>query len=231
MKVYKHLFFDLDRTLWDLDTNARDTIHDLYVNHEILEKGVTDFENFLKTYTHFNNMLWDAYRKGEIRKEVLNVERFRLTLAHFQIYDQGLPLSMANDYVEISPTKTALYDGTIETLEYLSPKYSMHIITNGFLETQHRKLSHSKIDSFFDKVIISEVAGCMKPDQRIFDYALKQADAIKDESIMIGDDPVVDILAAKHFGMDQVYVNYQKESIAEKPTFEISSLLELKELL
>ena len=197
MKSYQHLFFDLDRTLWDLDKNAHDTIKEIYLKHNLVEKGIIYFDDFLKTYTRFNNMLWDAYRKGEVIKEVLNVERFRLTLQNYNVYSDMLPIILATDYVEISPTKTQLYPNAKDTLEYLSKRYSMHIITNGFLETQYRKLSFSKLDKYFDKIIISEETGYMKPDKRIFEYALKTAKAKKEESIMIGDDPIVDIIAAK----------------------------------
>ncbi|MEI8204683.1 MAG: YjjG family noncanonical pyrimidine nucleotidase [Bacteroidota bacterium] len=228
MKQYRHLFFDLDRTLWDLDKNAHDTIKEIYLKHQLPEKGIIHFDDFLTTYTRFNNMLWDAYRKGEVIKEVLNVERFRLTLQNYNVHNDLLPQMLASDYVEISPTKTQLYPNALDTLEYLSKSYKMHIITNGFLETQYRKLSFSKLDKYFDKIIVSEEAGHMKPDKRIFEYALKMANATKEECIMIGDDPIVDVLAAKAFGIDQVYVNFENEEISEPPTFEIHNLIELK---
>ena len=84
---------------------------------------------------------------------------------------------------------------------------------------------------YFDKVITSERAGVKKPDIRIFRFAMEQAGARPDNSLMIGDDYEVDIVGAQNVGMDQVFFNPQKLPNTNTCTFEIADLIELKGIL
>ncbi len=230
-KNYKHIFFDLDRTLWDFDRNANETFTDIHEKYFLKERGIEDFHDFLNVYHKINLDLWDQYRKGQIKKEELNVSRFSLTLDSFGIVDNELSKSIASDYIKISPTKKHLYPGTYQLLDYLKGKYTLHIITNGFEEVQYRKLKHSELEKYFTQIITSEDAGYKKPDINIFKYAFSQANALPSESLMIGDDIDVDIIGARDAGMDQVLVDFesiQSESIA---TYYVNSLFELKLLL
>jgi putative hydrolase of the HAD superfamily len=131
----------------------------------------------------------------------------------------------------MSPLKTKLIPGTHEVLRYLSGKYSLHIITNGFNEVQYIKIERSGIKQYFDKIITSEEAGCNKPNKNIFFYSLKKASAEIGESLMIGDDIEVDILGAQSIGMDQVFLNLNNFSHDHSFTYEIRSLNELMNIL
>ena len=231
MKKYKHLFFDLDRTLWDFDKNSKETLQDLFVSYDLQKLGIPDFDIFFEHYCNHNNYLWEQYRGGKIEKDFLSVERFYITLADFGIENKKLSELISIDYVEQSPLKTALFPDTHEVLDYLHKKYSLHIITNGFKEIQFRKLKLCGLEKYFTSVVVSEEAGCNKPDKKIFFFALEKNKATITESIMIGDDLAVDVLAAKTIGMDQIYVNYDKLPHDEKITYEVSSLEELCEIL
>ena len=108
----------------------------------------------------------------------------------------------------------------------------MHLITNGFEETQIKKITHAGIADFFEVMVSSEKAMCSKPAPAIFEYALKNTNATAKKSIMIGDHFEVDILGAKHIGMDQVYFNpKQRANNDGSATFEIACLSELYEIL
>lgn len=231
MKKYKHLFFDLDRTLWDFDKNSKETLQDLFISFGLQKLDIPDFDIFYEHYCHHNIYLWDLYRGGKIDKDFLSVERFYLTLADFGIENKKLSELISIDYVEQSPLKTALFQYTHEVLDYLNKRYSLHIITNGFKEIQFRKLNLCGLEKYFTSVIVSEEAGCNKPDKKIFFYALEKNKANTEESIMIGDDLAVDILAAKAVGMDQIYVNYDRLPHDEKITHEVFSLKELCKIL
>lgn len=230
-KLYKHIFFDLDRTLWDFDRNAGETFNDIHDKYYLKDRGIADLDDFMSIYHKINLELWDQYRKGLIRKEELNVQRFSLTLDSFGIKDNGLSESIAKDYIEISPTKKHLYPGTYQLLEYLSSKYKLHIITNGFEEVQHRKLKHSELDQYFSCIITSEDAGYKKPHINIFKYAFSVAEALPAESLMIGDDIEVDIIGAKEAGMDQVLVDFDRILPDSSATYYVNSLFELKLIL
>ncbi|MFK5855747.1 MAG: YjjG family noncanonical pyrimidine nucleotidase [Bacteroidota bacterium] len=227
----KHVFFDLDRTLWDFEKSAAQTFEELFISHQLFQKGVSSVKKFHEVYTIHNDRLWDQYRKGEIKKEILRGLRFSLTLKDFGITDKDFGERLGDDYVRLSPIKVNLFPYSIEILEYLYPKYKLHIITNGFSEVQEIKLKTSKIDSFFIEVITSEDAGYKKPDTRIFDYAFNKTGALPQNSIMIGDDYEVDIIGAKNVGMRQIFFDPYLRHIDNESTFYINNLKEIEEVL
>ncbi len=230
MNKYKHIYFDLDRTIWDFDKNAIETFKDIFEKYE-LEKIFKSFHNFYTTYVKHNDKLWQDYREGKIEKSILSYKRFSLTLEEYGVNDDELAKKISHDYITISPTKKSLFPHAHETLEYLQDKYKLYIITNGFNEVQFTKLKNSNLDKYFDKVFTSENAGAQKPNPIIFEHALNNADATATESIMIGDDLQVDILGAKNYGLDQVFFNPFKKEHSEDITHEINSLKELQEIL
>lgn len=227
MKRYKHLFFDLDRTLWDFDNNSHETFNDIHTKYNLSLRGMPDIDDFIHTFQTINNNLWELYRQGSIKKEVLSVQRFELTLNSYGISDSALSYQLANDYIHISPTKKRLYPGTMDVLDYLKPKYQLHIITNGFEEVQHTKLAYSGLRPYFKTVTTSEDAGSKKPDPAIFQHALFFADALSTESLMIGDDPEVDIKGARNAGIDQMLVDFDGKYPTEKATYKVQSLRDL----
>ena len=228
---YRHLFFDLDHTLWDFEANARATLEVLYSNLQLEARGINDFELFYRNYLAHNEKLWERYRKGYIKQDELRVKRMWLSLLDFKIADDELSRTMSVQFLDLLPTRTMLFPGTKEILTYLTGKgYILHLITNGFEKTQHSKLKHSGLDSFFKEVITSEGSNSLKPNKEIFEYALRKTRAQLHESIMIGDTPEVDILGAKNAGMDQVFVNHLRISIEEQPTFTVQSLKELESI-
>lgn len=230
-KKYNHLFFDLDRTLWDFDKSADETFMEIYEKYGLRQLGVPSVEVFHKVYTKHNNSLWDQYRVGEITKQVLSDIRFYLTMQDFGVDDKTLGKKLGKDYVEISPRKVNLFPYAVEVLEYLSPKYNLHLITNGFSEVQETKLSVSLLGQFFKEVITSEEAGVKKPDPEIFEFALQRAGADRSESLMIGDDFEVDILGAKNVDIDQIFFDPEKKSKQNGSTYYIQNLKELKDIL
>ena len=228
---YRHLFFDLDHTLWDFDENARLTLGELYDELELKKAGVDNFEHFLKVYLEHNEQLWEKYRSGMLKAEELRWKRMWNTLLEFGIYNEDLSRRLGHRFLELLPTRKVLFADAIETLQYLKDKgYQLHLITNGFEETQHCKLRNCGISDFFVEVITSEGSNSMKPKREIFDYALDKAKALQHNSIMIGDSIEVDIKGAINAGIDQVYVNHLDEICDIKPTYIVNTLKELQEI-
>ena len=231
---YRHLFFDLDHTLWDFESNARATLTELFHSLHLEQRGVHDFELFYSNYLRHNDKLWERYRKGYIRQEELRVKRMWLALLDFKIADDKLAQEMNTRFLDLLPTRTALFPNTLETLQYLEAKgYHLHLITNGFEKTQHSKLQYSGLTRFFPHVITSEGSNSLKPNKEIFDFALNVTGARLEESIMMGDTIDVDILGAFNAGMDQVHVNHLTKipvPFLDKklPTFTVYSLKELE---
>ncbi len=230
-KKIKHIFFDLDRTLWDFEKSAEQAFEEIYDHHKLFEKGIPSVKEFHNNYTIHNNKLWDQYRKGEIKKEILRGLRFRLTLNDFGIVDEELGEKIGDDYVRLSPLKVNLFPYSIEILEYLYPKYKLHIITNGFSEVQYTKLKTSGMDKYFLEVITSEEAGVKKPNSEIFEFAFKKAGALAKESIMIGDDYEVDIIGARNVDMKQIFFDPDKKTGKNGSTYYINCLREIESIL
>ena len=229
-KVYKNLYFDLDRTLWDYQSNSEKTLV------ELIDKYVPELTNqhtdFLSVFYEINDKMWLQYRDGKLKKEILVTKRFSDALEVLGVESNGRAQIISDDYIKNSPYKTGLFPHAIETLKYLKKRgYRMFLLTNGFLEVQTVKIRESKLEPFFEKMITSEEAGYQKPNRKAFEYAVKTVNAKKDESIMIGDDIENDILGAKRFGMDTIFFNPEGNATEIKPTFEIKGLDELKSIL
>lgn len=231
---YRHLFFDLDHTLWDFETNAKQTLSDLYHSNELQNKGISDFELFFTRYSFHNERLWDRYTKGFIKQEELRWKRMWLALLDFKIADESLSRHLAIQFLENLPAQKSLFPYTIEILTYLKEKeYRMHLVTNGFEKVQHHKLQHSNLHSFFEEVITSEGSNSLKPHKEIFDYAINKTGASIHESIMIGDNLDADIQGGINAGMDTIFVNHLNTNSKPhiQPTYTIYHLKELETIL
>jgi putative hydrolase of the HAD superfamily len=228
---YKHLFFDLDHTLWDFEANSRQTLQELYDTLDLASRGVTDFDHFHRQYIVHNDKLWDRYRNGFIKVDELRWKRMWLTLLDFKIGDEPLARRMGDQFLDALPTRKILFPYTIEILTYLRGKgYQLHLITNGFQKTQHSKLEYSGLSGYFGEVITSEGSNSLKPHKEIFDYAFRVTGADPEQSIMLGDSVEVDIQGAINAGIDQVYINHLGIAPAIKPTYTVSSLKELEDI-
>ncbi len=228
---YKHLFFDLDHTLWDFETNAKEVLYELYTMNALNERGIDDFDRFFERYSYHNERLWDRYTKGFIKQEELRWKRMWFALIDFKIGDEMLSRLMAVQFLERLPFKKNLFPYTAEILQYLKDKgYKLHLITNGFEKIQHSKLRSSNLQDYFNEVITSEASNSLKPHKEIFEYALDKTAAQKNESIMIGDNLDADIQGAMDAGLDTVFVNHLNVKPHIQPTYTVHHLKELEEI-
>ncbi len=231
MTKYRHIFFDLDHTIWDFDKNAEETLHELYVVYDLPGLGLHSADLFIETYTRNNHQLWADYHTGKINKQTLRETRFKKTFLDLGLSPDVIPLQFEDDYVAMCPTKTNLFAGAHETLTYLHGKYTLHLITNGFKESQGQKINGTGIGKYFDQVICSEDVGFNKPDPAIFEHALSLAGAEKQTSLMIGDSLEADVMGALNFGMDAIYFNPNGHDKPEGVPLQINHLNELTLLL
>lgn len=230
--MYKHIFFDLDRTLWDFEKNSHEVLNDLYFKYNLLSRGIVSVEDFIKRYKVNNEKLWDLYRQNKIEKEKLRDERFRVTLEEYNIHDDKLASQIGLDYIEQCPLKTNLFPFVHSTLSFLKDRYELHIITNGFEEVQFKKLKNNNLLDYFNQVITSEQVGYKKPRKEIFNYSMKKIFARPSDCLMVGDDLVADIHGSREFGMDQIYFNpYSVPHSDTNITHEIKCLSEIEQLL
>ncbi len=227
MKNYKHIFFDLDHTLWDYERNAKETLYELHSLFELSRHNILQ-EKLLEVYRLVNFELWRSYNKGLVSKDELREIRFYKTLGHLGIKDRMLADKMEDAFLKICPKKPHVLPNSFEILDYLSPNYQMHIITNGFKGSTEEKLVSSRLRPYFKETITSECIGITKPNAAIFEYAVKLTGAILEESIMIGDNPETDLQGAFNSGMDRIYYNPQSRTCSVEVNHSIADLIELR---
>src|SRR6218665_609149 len=231
MKQYRHLFFDLDHTLWDFDKNARVTLTEVYAAFELNKKVNAAFDDFYQKYLFHNQLLWDRYHKGFISADDLKWKRMWRTLLDYKGADEPLARELSGKCLEVLPMQKEVFPHTFEILDYLTQKnYQLHLITNGFEKTQWSKLKHSGLDKYFKQVITSEASNSVKPNKEIFDYALNKAEASLQHSIMIGDNLDADIQGALNAGMDCIFVNHIDAVTEIKPTHTVTHLQQLEDI-
>lgn len=226
-KHKKHLFFDLDHTLWDFDKNSAFAFETIFK-----ERGFTiSLPDFLNIYIPRNQHYWKLYQVNQISHEELRYFRLKDVFDALQFdASDAIIHQISEDYINYLPEYNHLFDGAIELLDYLKPNYKLHIITNGFASVQTKKLTNSNIGHYFDTITNSEMAGVKKPHPTIFDFALSLADASKEESLMIGDSYEADIVGAQEAGIEAVFFNEQNIEV-ENQVVQIKHLLDLKNIL
>ena len=227
----KHLFFDLDHTLWDFEKNSETALRILY-NDLLLDRIFPSFHSFHHHYKVINAEMWYQYSKGKISKEELRVRRFLDTLGKYEVNDHEIAEELAAGYVRISPYQKNLFPGAQETLQQLkSDGYQLHIITNGFMEIQDIKLRNTEIRDYFNVVLCSEEIGVQKPHEDVFQSALKRAGANAAQSIMIGDNLHTDILGAERVGIRGILFDPHDEHRKGTHDWHIRELKEIPELI
>ena len=228
-RKYKHIFFDLDHTLWDFEKNARETLLELYDAYNIdkVHKGVA--LDFVAAYDRINSALWKDYEEKKITKDVLRTERFKLAFMDIGVPQKYLPENIWEDYLQRCPKKTNLMPHAKEVCASLSTEYDLHIVTNGFEQTQHTKVDFSGLRSYFLNITTSECVGLPKPNPEISHLALEKAQAKPEECVMIGDNLQNDVLGALNMGIDAVWYN-PEQLVAPKELTEIRSLKEVLDL-
>ena len=221
------VFFDLDHTLWDFEKNSALAFEFIFEKHQIN----IDLDRFLQIYAPINLKYWELYRKDEIDHVTMRYQRLReaFDIFKFEIEDALINI-LSQEYIYYLPKNNHLIEGAIEVLEYLKPKYNLHIITNGFAEIQNNKLENSKSIDYFKTITNSDLAGVKKPNPIIFEYALELAKTRRGNSIMIGDCIEADVQGALDAGLDAIFFNQKNQKINQKIK-QIKHLLELKKHL
>jgi putative hydrolase of the HAD superfamily len=231
-KQYKCVFLDLDDTIWDFHANAKAVLHDIFEEQQ-LHRYFSDFEEYFSIYAKRNLELWEMYGKGQITKAFLNVERFRHPMLKVGIDDMILAEKTGIRFLDLLPTRTELIPYAKELLDYLSAKYPLTVVSNGFIEVQYKKIHSCQLEKYFNHVVLSEEANALKPDKHIFQYALELNHATANQTIMIGDSYEADIVGAQNAGIDQLFfqLNHEPINTKKKPTFTVRHLEEILSIL
>lgn len=234
--MIKTLFIDLDDTLWATQENNKVALEELYVAHN-WSQGYPSFEELYQRYYPNNEYLWHEYREGRIDKRELTIRRFSFFLETFSEVTEESILRLNDEFLELTSIKRGVVDGALELLEYLHPRYKIVIVSNGFIEVQHRKMESAGITPFVDHVVLSEDVGVSKPAKGIMEYALNISRSRRSESLFIGDSWEADIRAAQNVGIPSIWFNpshkHSPMPLDEYPypIYEVSTLKEVIPML
>lgn len=232
MKI-RHVFFDLDKTLWNHSVNMAAALSSMYQLFGDEIPGIS-LQQFSETFITINEALWQRFSAGRITGPHLRFLRFRLCLERLGVPSNNLARRMSRAFLEIAPRGTALEEGAFETLERLATSRRLHLITNGFEDSQITKLKASGIYPLFSTITTSDRCGHRKPHEKIFLHALRRARALPTESAYVGDDWHVDVAPSMAMGFTAVWYNPSGVLPPVESTsgfLTISSLRNLPELL
>ncbi|WP_421828934.1 YjjG family noncanonical pyrimidine nucleotidase [Larkinella sp.] len=230
--MYKHLFFDLDHTLWDFDRNSTESIFELYEVFRLSEAGIASADEFNRHFIAINNQLWSDFYNNRLSHTDIRKYRFRMVMDAVGVSDHSVCDQMNEAYLQLLPRKPHLMESAADVLDYLKERYQLHVITNGFDEIQALKMASSGLTDYFQHIVTIQKAEAKKPESRIFEFALNVSGASLGESLMIGDNYEADVCGALNAGMDVVYYNTASLPIeGTAPTYEIQHLKELMAIL
>jgi len=224
MNNIKHVFFDLDNTLWDFRKNAKFALAELYIKHDVENRYGYTFDEFHPHYHESNEGLWALIRDKKITKEELRARRFKEAFDNLGIQNDELANIFEHEYMETITNFNEVVDGAMDLLDYLKPNYKLHIITNGFIEVSKRKIESSELNGYFETVTYADEIKILKPDPKIYDLAMEKSGANKFESIYIGDDWIADAVGAKEYGIASIFFDRLDDN------FELDGVLTIKDL-
>ena len=207
--MIKKIIFDLDNTLiiWkdEYVQALKDTLRKYNINEDpdYVNNLIDSYEEHYDKYDK-ENML--NYLNENI-KEKINID-------------------FMNDFLEKIGYMSEPNEDVINTLEYLSKKYELVVLTNWFTEAQTNRLKTAKIDKYFKRIFGGE--DCIKPEKQAFITAAGNTPL--EQCIMIGDSYDIDIMGAYNTGIKPIFMNSKHKE--NKNNFqEIEKLSDLKNIL
>ena len=225
---YEVIMFDADETLFDFKKSEREALKNTMIEFKI------DYdENYhLKVYKDINSVIWKEFEDGILLQKNLNVERFKRLLSKLNLnFDE---IEFSKSYVEHLSYASFLYNDSLPLIESLYKEFKLIIITNGLKDVQDNRIRNSIIGKYFKNVVVSEEVDISKPDPKIFEYALNSINYNdKSKVLMVGDSLTSDIQGGINSGIDTCWFNPSNtiKKTAIEPTYEISNLMELRNIL
>ncbi len=222
--MIKAVIFDLDDTLYF----ERDFFYGGFyvVSLDLEARGIGSSEEIFKTLKYI--YLYEG------RDKVFNKAAIYLG------FSEELVPELVNVFRTHEP-KISLYSDAIELLDYLnSNNYKSGCITDGFSYVQRTKISALGLEKLINTIIICDDWGrhFWKPNPEPFRLCCKLLGIHSTEAIFIGDNPDRDICGARAAGITSVriirqsgYFNKSNTVPSRKPDFEITSLLEIPNIL
>ena len=227
LKMVTTLLIDLDNTLVDFNKCAEYAMRTYFPKF-----GLEYKENMIDIFIKTNDSLWKKIEKGELTKNRLREIRWNLVFENLGLSGDGPAFE---EIFENSIANTAFpVDGAEDILKYLSEKYTLCIVTNGFEKVQTNRMKISGFDRFFKHIFISEKIGHQKPSKEFFDGCFSElGNPKKDDVVLIGDSLSADIKGGVSYGIKTVWFDRKGETPSSEntPDYTVHSLEEIKNIL
>ena len=223
-------FFDLDGTLFDLDTAERNAAMRFRRDHA--SRLETTDSAFADLWRELSESYMARYLRGELSHQQQRVMRIQEIFGRFG----HTPAEEAA--AELYLNFAAHYEDCWELFPDVAPCFeglqgvSMGIVTNGQRAQQLRKIDRLGLGGHFQVVVTFEDVGEAKPSAGIFREAIKRANVTPADCLYVGDKVDDDVLASCAIGMHGVLVDRNKSANPTSAAYPvIRSLIELPELL
>lgn len=211
----KWIFFDLDDTLWDFRRASAESLRHVFDSFQILRMTHQgSFDDFSKVYHSVNDSLWKQHSEGKISSSFLRPERWRRSVNESDHSESLLEECRKVDeaYLNFLCSRPHVVEQTLDMLDRITGNNLAAVISNGFIDTQYRKLMASGLWRYITRTIISDEIGIQKPSSLIFDYALMETGCLArpftpDAPVFVGDNFATDIIGALRAGWRVIWFN------------------------
>jgi len=187
-----HLLIDADDTLWENNIYFEQAIHAFitFLNHSQLTpeevRAVLDEVEHIMGYgsVNFTKSLVETYRR----------------LTEKDLQDEDIQqVRQFGEQIRAHPLQ--LIDGVKETLDYLSPRHDLILLTKGDFEEQKLKVERSGIEQSFREVVIVP-----EKDVATYHRIAEELQVDPKYTWMIGNSPRSDINPALAANLNAIYI-------------------------
>lgn len=227
--MIKNVLLDLDDTIFDFHKAEA-----IAVSKTLQDMEIEPTPEVIQRYSEINLSQWKRLELGEIDREEVKVGRYRKLFEELGV--NASATAAAKTYEGYLSIGHYFLPGAEDLLKTLSKSYRLYLVSNGTATVQKGRIGSSDIEQYFERIFISEIVGCNKPDVHFFEACFKEIpDFEKSETIIIGDSLSSDIQGGKNAGIYTLWFN-PKHLPAPKnqkliPDAETDSLDKIEKLL
>ncbi len=221
------VLFDLDHTLFDFEGSKK-----IAFGEVLKEEGIEDPSSYLGVFKQVEKPLWAGLERGELTLDSLNDRRFK-ELVEVAGLDAN-PSAMATSYLAWLGKSGGLFPGARELLDGLVDHCSLALVSNGYGEVQHARMTNFELGHYFDAIIVSSEVGLAKPHRGFFDHAFTAlGNPDPQTALMVGDSLTSDIAGANNYGLSCCWYNPSEQLAPEhlEIDFTVSDLASIRSIV
>ncbi len=221
--MIKNILFDLDDTILDFKKAERAAL-----TQTLKTMNIPVTENALSRYSEHNISQWKRLELGEISREEVKLNRYKLLFDEFGI--DASPEQATAIYEENLCIGHFFIDGAVELIKSLYGKYNLYIVSNGAKRVQDGRLRSAGISGYFKGIFISETIGAEKPSKLFFNYCFERIENFShSETLIVGDSLTSDIKGGINSNIKTVWFNplFAENNSDIIPDYEIHRLTDL----